>query len=272
MVILRSSIRKKIAHGGYRRLSRLYSRRFYDSSTGPNSNAAGTLSTVRRSYRSSNPMLITPSNARSCSFWRSVTHSTTINQLSGFNGGSTCIGYAFNMQGVIFYLGGIYQGTINIANFSEFQALFDQYKINSVKMRMWFTNNNSSTGSPTVGMPLVHLVNDFDDIGESLSIAAIQEKAGFRTFQFDATNGRGQTNWVKPVPRTVVSQNNADTGVETVSSAGTPYGSTWLDASSSNIIHSGVKIVYNNQGRSTNVDIGSMTVQFEINYVFKGYR
>lgn len=49
-------------------------------------------------------------------------------------------------------------------------------------------------------------------------------------------------------------------------------GSQWLDVAVSNIIHNGVKLVYNNQGRNNNTDIGSMTFIFEIEYTFKGYR
>lgn len=89
--------------------------------------------------------------------------------------------------------------------------------------------------------------------------------------QFDANNSNGYNHFVKPSCRQVVSQiDNA--GVETPSSAGLSYGSQWLDCGQNNIIHSGTKLVYNNQGRTATTDIGTITIYFDIEYCFKGVR
>ena len=64
----------------------------------------------------------------------------------------------------------------------QVQALFDTYKINNVRMKMFFTNNNSSVNSPATGMPLVHIANDFDDVQENMTVASILERAGFEPY------------------------------------------------------------------------------------------
>jgi len=167
----------------------------------------------------------------------------------------------------------VYTYNIGIANTSEFQNLFDTYKINAVKMKCFFSHNFSNVNTPATALPILSIVNDFDDATEVLTPLTILEKAGVRTMQFDASNTSGFGHYVKPSARQVVSQHNAD-GTESVSSAGVAFGSQWLDCANSNIIHSGVKIVYNNQERvpTTVTDIGTLTVYFELEYVFKGYR
>lgn len=220
-------------------------------------------------------MYIQPSNARTCSFWRAVPFSIPVNQGSGFvftAGTFNCIGFAFDLQGVRVFANGFLQANIPIANSTDFQSLFDCYKINAVKMKCFFSQNFSNVNTPATALPIMNIVNDFDDSTEVLTVATILEKAGVRTMQFDGTNLNGFNHYVKPAPRQVVSQIDPATGVESVSSAGIAFGSQWLDAANNNIIHSGTKIVYNNQGRTANTDIGSLTIYFEINYVFKGYR
>ena len=56
------------------------------------------------------------------------------------------------------------------------QALFDTYKINNVRMKMFFTNNNTSVNSPATGLPLIHIANDFDDAQENMTVASILER------------------------------------------------------------------------------------------------
>lgn len=235
--------------------------------------ASRTLSKAVGQYRYANPMYIQPSNARTISFWRTVSYSITLNESLGWGAsGTTSLNFAFTLGNVLGWLGGGYSITLPVTNSSEFQSLFDTYKIPNVRMKMFFTNNNSSVNSPATGMPLLHIANDFDDAQENMTAASILERAGVRTFQFDATNSQGVSHWVKPSAKQTVSQVDPATGVQTVSNAGVSMGNQWIDVAASNIIHNGVKLVYNNQGRNNNTDIGSMTFIFEIEYTFKGYR
>lgn len=274
-VRFRYAVRKKLSRGGYRRVSELFSRRL--NSGARTTPASRTLSRINGSYRYANPPVIQPSNARTCSFWRAISHSIRIQQGGGFynsTNNSQCLAYAFDLNGVKGWLGGVYTYNIQIANSSDFQNLFDTYKINAVKMKCFFSHNFSNVNTPATALPILSIVNDFDDATEVLTTSTILEKAGVRTMQFDATNATGFSHYIKPSARQVVSQIDVSTGTESVSSAGVAFGAQWLDCANNNIIHSGVKIVYNNQERVpvTVTDIGTLTVYFELEYVFKGYR
>lgn len=250
-------------------------KRRYTNTGAATTPSSRTLGRITGSYRYANPRVIQPSNNRTCSFWRSVSFSIPINQNGGFvftAGTFNMIAFGFDLQGVRVFANTFLQANIPIANSTDFQNLFDYYKINAVKMKYFFSNTNSSVNSPATTMPLMHICNDFDDSTEILTVSTILERAGVRTMQFDSMNRLGYTHYVKPAARQVVSQINPDTGQESVSSAGIAFGSQWLDCANNNIIHSGTKVVYNNEGRTSSVDIGSMTVIFEIEYVFKGYR
>lgn len=277
MVVFRSNVRRKISQGRYRRVARLYHARSYGSNSGAATTPASrTLGRITSSYRYANPMLIQPSNARTMSFWRSCTFSLVLQQGPGFlptaGVASPCLAFAFDLNGAKFWCGGIYYGTIPISGSTEFQALFDTYKINAVKMKMFFAHNFSNVNTPATCLPIMHVVNDFDDSTEILSVATVQEKSGVRIVQFDANNGNGFNHYVKPSCRQVVSQINETTGAESVSSAGTAFGAQWLDCANNNIIHSGMKIVYNNQGRTSTTDIGNVTFYFDMQLCFKGVR
>lgn len=234
-----------------------------------------TIGRIASSYRYANPLVVQPSNARTMTFWRSCTLSLPIQQGGGFSFGgylSQCISFGFDLNGMKFWIGGTYQGPIGISNSSEFQALFDTYKINAVKMKIFFAHNFSNVNTVATCLPIIHVVNDFDDSTESLTVPQVQEKSGMRIMQFDASNSNGFNHYVKPSARQVVSQIDPTSGVESVSSAGTAFGAQWLDCANNNIIHSGTKLVYNNQGRTATTDIGSITIYFDIEYCFKGVR
>lgn len=266
---LRRNIRKYFARGTYARRRSLQASRTGASTT----SARSTLSRAVSQYRYSNPMYIQPSNARTCTFWRTTRYNVTLNESLGFKGTNGAnLNFGFSLGNVIAFYPSVAVEAIPVTNSSEFQALFDTYTIGNVRMRMFFTNNNSSVNSPATGMPLMHVCNDFDDIAESLTTSTILERAGVRTLQFDAMNHKGLAHWVKPAPKEVVSQTDPATGTQTTSNAGVPFGSKWIDTAVSNVVFNGIKIVYDNQGRANNTDIGSLTFMFEVEYVMKGYR
>lgn len=250
------------------RRGQLTRRRYTGAAT---TSSTRTLTRLVRQHRYANPMQLQLSNARTCSFTRTVNYSIALNESTGFASTSKNLNWGFCLGSVNGWLGGIYSINTPVASTSEFQALFDYYKIGSVRMRMFFTNNTSNVSTANTGLPLFHICNDFDDVAEAMTTNSILERGGVRTVQFDAMNHSGLAHWVKPTATGVVVQVDPSTGSFSSSSSGIPP-TQWLDVASSNIIHNGIKIVYNSQGRNNNTDLGSVTFIFEIEYVFKGYR
>lgn len=231
------------------------------------------LSRVVRSHRAANPYQITPSAGRTVSFWRKSELNVSLNQSTGFGGGGSNINFGFSLGYTFAYVNGSFTYAVVVPNSSDFQALFDYYKINAVKMQMFYSKTVSEQSTTvTSGMPIFLIANDFDDVQESMTLATMNERVGVRHVQFSSDQPRGITHYVKPVPSTVVVQTNVSTGAQTTANAGIPFGATWLDVAQSNILHNGVKIWYDNQGLTTATSLGTITFVFDVEYVFKGYR
>lgn len=231
------------------------------------------LSRVVRSHRAANPYQIQPSAGRTVSFWRKSEINVSLNQSTGFGGGGNNINFGFALGNIFGYVNGVFTYAPVVPNASDFQSLFDYYKINAVKMQIFYSKTVSEQSTTvTSGMPIMLIANDFDDVQESMTLATMNERVGVRHVQFSSDQPRGINHYIKPKPSTVVVQANVTTGVLTTANAGIPFGTTWLDVAQSNIIHNGVKIFYDNQGLTTATNLGTVTFVFDVEYVFKGYR
>lgn len=231
------------------------------------------LASVMRSHARANPYQITPSSGRTVTFWRKTELNLSLNQSTGFAGGGNNINFGFALGRIIGFVNGAFSYAPSVPSASEFQVLFDYYKINAVKLQIFFTKNTSDqAGGSTLGMPIFIIANDFDDIGETMTLNTMLERVGARHVQFSADNVNGITHYIKPKPTSVVVQTDVVTGVNSVSQAGVVFGTQWLDCATSNIVHNGIKIFYDNQGLTAASALGNITFVFDVEYVFKGYR
>lgn len=262
---LRRNIRKFFARGAYARTRTMQTARTRTDSR--------QLGTIIRSQRSANPYQIQPSAGRSVSFWRKTEINLTLNQSTGWGGlGSNSLNWGFSLGYIYGYLGGSMTYVPPVPNASDFQALFDYYKINAVKMQMFFSKNTSDIVNAGTAMPVVLIANDFDDVAENMTSALMLQRVGCRHVQFDSNNVNGINHYVKPRPTGVVVQTDPATGVLTSANAGIPMGATWLDTAQSNIVHCGIKCLFDSQGLTTATTLGVVTFIFDVEYVFKGYR
>jgi len=229
------------------------------------------LGNVVRRHRAANPYQIQPSAGRTVSFWRKCQISIALNQSTGI-GGSNSVNWGFGLKGAYGYRAGTLFWLPAMAGFSEWQALFDYYMINAVKMQIFYSKTVAENATTvTTGMPSLLIANDFDDLGETMTLDLMNQRVGVRHVQFGSDRMYGITHYIKPKPTTVLAQ-TADDGTVTVANAGIPFGSTWLDCAQSNIVHGGIKIFYDNQGLTTSTNIGNLTFVFDVEFVFKGYR
>jgi len=259
-----TKVRKAITRGKYARVQRLYQGRAATPSS-------STLAATKSSFRYSNPMSISLSNVRTMSFTRTVSQSLTLNEASGWGGlGSSSINFGFSLAQVLGFQGGAFTYGITMPNAAEFTALFDYYKIGPVKMTVFFSNNLSSVNSPATGMPILLISNDYDNVDQTENVQTMYERAGTRTIQFTADNHNGINHYCKPCSTGYVLSEDGSGIVTSNAAAIAP--NQWLDCNSPGILHSGIKVFYNNQGRNNDVDIGSVTFVFEVTLQFKGYR
>lgn len=198
--------------------------------------------------------------------------SILLNQGFGFAANGVSLNWGFALGRIIGYLNGTFAYSLSVPNASEFQALFDYYCIKNVKMQVFFTHNIAGVTSATLALPMLLIANDFDDIAETMTTSSINERVGCRTVQFESTGTKGINHYIKPKPSSVVVQTDVVSGAISTANAGVVFGTQWLDVAQSNIVHNGVKVVYDNQGRTSSTDIGSITFIFDVEYTFKGYR
>lgn len=81
-------------------------------------------------------------------------------------GAGTGMAFEFSLVQALMNIGnGSVSGTaaITYQGYAEFTALFDSYKILNTKIKMLFTNNNSSINSPSTALPEFIAVSDADD-------------------------------------------------------------------------------------------------------------
>jgi len=231
------------------------------------------LRSVVRSYRKANPYQITPASGRTVTFWRKSEISIILGQGNGWNGAGFNLNWGFALGRIFGFVNGTFTYAVTVPSSAEFQALFDYYKINAVKIQMFFTKTNSDQSSgANVGMPMLLVANDFDDIAETMTLNSMNERVGVRHVQFDSTNTYGITHYIKPKPTSVIVATDVTTGVLAASNSGVTFGTQWIDAAQSNIVHNGVKVFYNNQGVTAAATLGNVTFVFDVEYVFKGYR
>jgi len=260
-----TKVTRSINRGKYRRVAQLYSGRAAKS-------ASATLGEARASFRYSNPMSISIANTRTMAFTRTHQFSLPLNEQLGWSGlGSPNLAFTFSLARCIGYLAGSITYISPTTNVAEFTALFDYYKLGNVKMKMFFTNNSSSVNSPNTGLPLLHICNDYDDATNAESLNTMLERAGTRHIQFTADHHTGINHYCKPCASQYV-QDVDGSGIVTSLGAGIAPPGQWLNTGSPGVVHNAIKVFYNNQGRSANTDIGSVTFLFEVEYIFKGYR
>lgn len=271
---------KRQRYGGFRRSQaarRIQSS--YRRYRGAGSTDQRQLRSVVRSHRKANPYQIVPSSGRTVSFWRKTEISVPLNQSTGWLvsgvGAGLNLNWGFALGRIFGYINGGFQFNPLVPQSSEFQALFDYYKINAVRMQMFFTKNTdpvSSTTGGTHGMPMFLICNDFDDVQETMTLDSMNQRVGCRHVQMDSNNANGIRHYIKPKCSTVIVQSDFLTGTTSVSQSGISFGAQWIDSATSNIVHNGIKIFYNNQGLTGNVTLGNVTFVFDCNYVMKGYR
>lgn len=195
---------------------------------------------------------------------RTWTTNLNMNQSTGFAGGSFDLAMSFALGNPIVKSGGVIVASITTPGYTDFTALFDSYIIDSVDLEIFYSNNTSSETTPTICAPLFHYVNDYDDIisptlTEILQYPSVQSKVMLEG------GGSVLRHTLRPRPMGVV-----------IANAGTFTGQTnnltgpvWLDAASADIPHFGFKLFWNNFGRSTNSDIGTVMINCKTNFRFR---
>lgn len=151
-----------------------------------------------------------------------------------------------------FWQAGIIAYQPTLPNVSEFTNLYDQYRIRKVHVEVFCTASEHGISTPTIGLPILHVINDYNTVG-SLAITDYEQYPDMKTYML----GMGKRIKWSFVPRTrgdVITDNNL------TSSSAASHALEWIDTSSANISYLGTHFYVNPCGLTTNTNLFNMTV------------
>ena len=177
------------------------------------------------------------------------------------------VGYGVNAQGFAYQDHGwvMNTGSLNVSNFSyftfgidfnlsmlpnytEFTALYDQYKFDRFEVRLIpFSTNatlqSGATGSSNQSLAcILHTAYDFDDSGVPTATAEginqLEERQTYKMVNFFAGDGKGFTYSIYP---------RVDVAIKDTSAVYTAYSNDppkWIDCNFPNVLHYGLKGIF----------------------------
>lgn len=190
-------------------------------------------------------------------------------QAGGVAGNGLGLGFAFTLDNVRteYSNGSTFDTAINGA--SDFQNLFDQWKIERVDMIAYFNQTNQTLQPNTVNtytMPIIRLVTDYDNTDVSTT-EPVTEYPQCRTYQTGMSRSIKHTVYYPGV--------NIDAQIDTNPSLPAMVKrSPWLDTATPEVAHYGIKVFYvpfnlSSPDYSPDVIVGAMKFTFKIYYSMK---
>lgn len=152
-----------------------------------------------------------------------------------------------------------------IPDSSDFQRLFDFFRLNRVDMKMiWQANEHIyQTAGGTLVTPLIHCVTDKDDTG-LFSLNDLLQYPTHRAIQLGSINNYQATHTVIKPGVQIESQTDL---LSTLPST-TRY-SPWCDTGVPNVKHNGIKLSWDDFDINTNQLNGRIEFLFDLYFEFK---
>lgn len=175
--------------------------------------------------------------------------------VSGFNAVAFDMEINFSLQQTLVLIAGSLASTVANTGYSDFVALYDQYRIDAVEISCMYGANAFAPGS-TSGAQNPVLIMVFDPSDSSvISLSSILQYNNVKVIQLGNQRvANGYTLTVRPTPL--------------VTNAGTPSGvptsAPWLSKDTPTVTHYGLKMFIDTLG-STSVTIAG-TIEFYVKY------
>jgi len=180
---------------------------------------------------------------------------------SGFFAGGPNLQFNFSGSASEIRVGGVATFGPTLVNSSEFSALFDQWRINSVTMRIdW--NTNSATPAETASVPpLLFIAPDYDDSGDA-NVAALLQYPSVRTHSFYQNGYSPLIYTLSPKPLRDI----AGTGMLT--SYSVDNSKPFLRTAELATPHYGVKLATTTMGGTSSVALGRIFITCYVDLEF----
>lgn len=197
---------------------------------------------------------------------RTCTINYLVNRQLGFqNLGQTVnspfLGFNFSLRQVAPYIAGLYDSTSasGLPNSSELAAVFDQYRIKSLEVKVFYSHNSSATGEALI--PVLRQCLDFDSVDGTNTL---QEYQNCRIHQLQNLPNSGlKFLLLNPTVNVVVQDTQTTTG--TSQSKVSP----WLDTNATEVPHFGMRFELSSFQEANTGTIGRIQFVFKIMTEFR---
>lgn len=181
---------------------------------------------------------------------------------SGATQGST-LQIVFTLVGAGLYIDGVLAYTAPLPSYTEYTALYDNYRIDKVDiMAMTTYDGNSVTAGTVVGqLPYIIYTEDYDDAAATTATDIMQYTTAKWTNLSTGIGGKPM-KLMSIMPRAQMQMYAATTNQLALAPP-----KLWLDAGSPNIPHYGVKMALDNPGNGVAYNAG--TLIGTVNFVFR---
>ena len=191
---------------------------------------------------------------------RMTTNTVPITPSTGWNAAGFDLGLTFSLNSTNFYIAGALAGTAANPGASDFTALYDFYRLDSVEVSMMYGANMFAPGTAAVAqLPIMNIAFDPSDIS-TFSLSSILQYQNLHTVQMG--NIRTQNGYVvtcRPVP--LLTAGGTATAVVEVN--------PWLSKDTPTIPYYGLKIFYDSAGSTAATVIGVVSFYIKYHWSFK---
>lgn len=256
---------KRARTGDYSQATEVYSQGSYTAGRRLRRASTSRTSLYRRMYRGMR-LYRTPSNMV-YPFERTTRIPIGINQLGGFLygvGGGANISLSFSLSNTtIWWTTGVNEDVANPGS-GDFQALFDQWRLNKVNVRLIWSKNVENSTNVTHVAPTFFVVTDYDDAGTFIKSDLLQYP-NVRTLQLGHVNNFSNSHTVYNPSVNLDAQGDLLTALPSASRK-----SPWCDCAVPNVMHHGIKMAYENFDNTIDQSDGTLllviTHHFEFRY------
>lgn len=199
--------------------------------------------------------------------WISLNQSTGFNFLGASTGPSfgMCMGFALDK--VHFQVGTSTAQSLG-NDYTDLTSLYDMYKIESVEIKIMWSNTGDSIDSTRYVAPVVQYAIDYDDLVAPTGSGQLTQFENFKLYQFGTGGGKNCLN-IRFRPK-------INESVNSVSSIGgngnVARPSEFLSSSTPAVIHTGVKLWWDVANNNVNISADTFQVYVKYNLLCKHVR
>lgn len=152
--------------------------------------------------------------------------------------GSNAFSFNFSLSGMQTLINGgggaSNGGGVNNINVNEYTNLFDSYRLIGIEIKMVYSGNSVTTNQVTNSLPLIMMVNDYDD-SNNTNVASLLQYDSLKTFQMGSSVNNTAIWRMRPKL-----QSSVQTTTGSVLSL-TPQKGAWIDTLTPDAQYFGVK-------------------------------